>query len=161
MISAEDILAYVKRIAERFAPHRVILFGSYAYGRPNEDSDVDLLVVTTNSKIGPRAAVEIRARIPAPFPLDLLVRNAATIQKRIAWNDFFLDEVTKKGIVLHAADDARVGEKGRRRLRRRLAAAPIQKAVPVRSNLLSRPTVRGEVPEGTPHRGRARVRQDA
>jgi len=44
MVSAADILTFVKRIAERFAPERVILFGSYAYGRPNDDSDVDLMV---------------------------------------------------------------------------------------------------------------------
>jgi len=161
MVSAQDILAFAKRIVEQFGPERVILFGSYAYGQPNEDSDVDLLVVTMKGKRAVPGAGEIRTRIQAPFPLDLLVRDAGEIQKRIAWNDFFLDEIMKKGIVLHAADDARVGEQGRRRLRRRLAAAPIQKAVPVRSDLLPRPTIRGEVPEGTAHRGRRRVRQDA
>ena len=39
------IRRYARRIAERFEPKKIILFGSYAYGTPHEDSDVDLLVV--------------------------------------------------------------------------------------------------------------------
>ena len=38
----------VSRIAERFQPHRIILFGSQARGTPNYHSDVDLLVVMEN-----------------------------------------------------------------------------------------------------------------
>jgi len=45
MIDREDIVAVAERIARAFAPERIILFGSYAYGAPTEDSDVDLLVV--------------------------------------------------------------------------------------------------------------------
>ena len=45
MIMMEQIESLGKRIANEFQPHQIILFGSYAYGRPNEDSDVDLLVV--------------------------------------------------------------------------------------------------------------------
>jgi predicted nucleotidyltransferase len=41
-----DITDVVAQIAERFRPQQVILFGSYAYGTPTPDSDVDLLVVT-------------------------------------------------------------------------------------------------------------------
>src|SRR5437016_2954923 len=36
---------YARQIAEQFHPERIILFGSYAYGKPHRDSDVDLLVV--------------------------------------------------------------------------------------------------------------------
>src|SRR5437660_12198860 len=36
---------YVRQIAQRFRPDKIILFGSFAFGTPNEDSDVDLLVV--------------------------------------------------------------------------------------------------------------------
>ena len=39
----EDV---IRQVVERFHPHKVILFGSYAYGQPHEWSDVDLLVVT-------------------------------------------------------------------------------------------------------------------
>jgi nucleotidyltransferase-like protein len=39
------IREYARRVAERFQPERIILFGSYAYGQPHADSDVDILVV--------------------------------------------------------------------------------------------------------------------
>jgi hypothetical protein len=54
------------------------------------------------------------------FPMDLLVRSAADIEVRVRGNGFFLKEVMERGLVLHAADNARVGAEGRRRLRRRL-----------------------------------------
>lgn len=34
-----------RQIAEKFRPQRIILFGSFAYGEPGPDSDVDILVV--------------------------------------------------------------------------------------------------------------------
>lgn len=39
------IRRYARAIAEEFQPDKIILFGSYAYGTPHEDSDVDLLVI--------------------------------------------------------------------------------------------------------------------
>jgi predicted nucleotidyltransferase len=44
-IPSRAIQSVVKQIAENFDPERVILFGSYAYGRPHQYSDVDLLVI--------------------------------------------------------------------------------------------------------------------
>ena len=49
------IREYVRRVAECFQPDRIILFGSYAYGTPNEDSDVDLLVVMPAYNEGSKA----------------------------------------------------------------------------------------------------------
>ena len=42
---ADQLLPYLQVLVEQFHPEQVILFGSYAYGEPNQDSDVDLLVV--------------------------------------------------------------------------------------------------------------------
>jgi predicted nucleotidyltransferase len=41
----DDIREIVQQIVERFRPQKVILFGSYAQGKPTKDSDVDLLVI--------------------------------------------------------------------------------------------------------------------
>jgi predicted nucleotidyltransferase len=99
------IRRYVDRIVERFHPEKVILFGSHAYGRPHLDSDVDLLVVMP-AKNEMTMMGRIRWAIPAPFPMDLLVRTPAVLAKRLAWNDWFLREIVEKGIVLHDADGA-------------------------------------------------------
>jgi predicted nucleotidyltransferase len=39
------IRKFAREVAKRFDPDKIILFGSYAYGTPHEDSDVDILVV--------------------------------------------------------------------------------------------------------------------
>jgi predicted nucleotidyltransferase len=39
------IRLYAREVAEKFHPDKIILFGSYAYGTPHDDSDVDILVV--------------------------------------------------------------------------------------------------------------------
>jgi Nucleotidyltransferase domain. len=45
MIEKETIMQFSQAIANEFQPHKIILFGSYAYGNPQDDSDVDLLVI--------------------------------------------------------------------------------------------------------------------
>lgn len=101
-ISRRAIVEVVKRIAETFDPERVILFGSYAYGQPRPESDVDLLVVLeTNQR--PRAKqLEIaRALSPHPFGMDILVRTPAQLRKRVAMGDYFLREITTRGEVMY------------------------------------------------------------
>ena len=68
------IRRYALAIAEEFHPDKIILFGSYAYGTPNEDSDVDLLVVMP-ARNQHDQSVRIHWRLAAPFPLDLIVRT--------------------------------------------------------------------------------------
>jgi predicted nucleotidyltransferase len=93
---------------ERFRPERVILFGSHAYGKPDADSDVDLLVVMP-AKNELTMMGRIAQAIWAPFPLDLLVRTPENLAKRLAWDDWFLKEVMEKGIVLYDASGEGVG----------------------------------------------------
>lgn len=109
MVDRRRIREFSRRVAEVFRPERVILFGSYAYGRPNRDSDVDLLVIMPFRGRGVRKAIEILSRIEPGFPVDMLVRTPAQVRRRLAWNDFFMREVMERGKVLYAAGNARVG----------------------------------------------------
>ena len=105
MVSRETIQAVVDDIVREFTPLQVILFGSYAYGTPTEYSDVDLLVVMDIPKSEFRnKAIEIRQRIPYQFGMDLLVRSPEEIAYRVAYNDWFLREITQKGELLHGHD---------------------------------------------------------
>ena len=102
-ISHEQIQEYSDRIAAEFKPERIILFGSYAYGTPTADSDVDLLVVMSFEGDSARKAAEIRRVVRAGFPVDLLVRTPAQLNQRLEWNDWFMREVVEKGKVIYAA----------------------------------------------------------
>ena len=107
-IPRSAIRAYVRELVAKFRPERVILFGSHAYGKPNADSDVDLLVVMP-AKNELSQSIRVVQAICAPFPLDLFVQTPETLAKRTAWNDPYLREILKRGVVLHDAAGASVG----------------------------------------------------
>jgi predicted nucleotidyltransferase len=125
MVEVADILTFVDAVAAKFKPQRIVLFGSYGYGTPTQDSDVDILVVMNYRGPSHHKSIKIRCEVPRGFPMDLIVRSPAEIRRRVAGNDFFLEEITERGLVLYASDDRRMGEQGRRRLRRRFAAAAV------------------------------------
>ena len=105
MIPFKAIQATCDDIVREFSPLQVILFGSYAYGTPTEDSDVDLLVVMSVLKSETRRQErEIKKRIPERFRLDLHVRSPDDIAYRISRNDWFLRDLFEKGDVLYATE---------------------------------------------------------
>jgi predicted nucleotidyltransferase len=87
-----------RAVAKRFGPDRIILFGSHAYGSPHPDSDVDILVVMS-ARDRHSQAVKIRWEVPAPFPMDLLVRTPQQMTSGLAEGDTFLTEIVSKGKV--------------------------------------------------------------
>jgi predicted nucleotidyltransferase len=101
--SVADVLpAAAQRIAEALQPQKIILFGSYAYGTPTPDSDVDLLVImeTTAPHVERYLAV-CRLLRPRPFPVDILVRTPAEIECAVQSGDFFIKEILSRGRVLY------------------------------------------------------------
>jgi uncharacterized protein len=107
MVERAKIRSFCKAVAKQFRPQKIILFGSYAYGQPTPDSDVDLLVIMKRSRYrGERMSVRIRHAVRAGFPMDLLVRTPGFIAKRLAWKDCFTEEIMQKGKVLYEAPDA-------------------------------------------------------
>jgi uncharacterized protein len=109
MVEMHKILELSQRIAEAFEPEQIILFGSYAYGTPTKNSDVDLLVVLPSQGQAFQKAAEILNYADPKFSVDLLVRTADELQQRIEWGDFFLREIVEKGKVLYEAAYTRVG----------------------------------------------------
>jgi predicted nucleotidyltransferase len=100
-IPHEMIRGIVRRIADEFHPQKIILFGSYAYGIPRPESDVDLLVIIDTPVREAQQALAIRQFINPLFSLDILVKRPSTIAQRLDWGDSFLHEVTERGIVLY------------------------------------------------------------
>lgn len=109
MISHSQIQAFSQKIVEQFQPEQIILFGSYAYGQPNQDSDVDLLVILPFEGLPVYKAIEIRKKLRPVFSLDLITRTSKQIQQRLDMGDFFIQDILQRGRILYEANHARVG----------------------------------------------------
>ena len=107
MVERTKIRSFCNAVAKQFRPQKIILFGSYAYGKPTPDSDVDLLVIMPRTRYrGERMSVRIRLALQRDFPMDLLVRTPANVAKRLRWKDCFMQEIIEKGKVMYEATDA-------------------------------------------------------
>ncbi len=100
------IRKFARQVARQFNPDRIILFGSYAYGKPTEDSDVDILIVLSFNGRNPEKATEIRMATKPKFPIDIMVRKPSELKKRLKMGDYFFREITEKGKVLYEAAHA-------------------------------------------------------
>ena len=96
-----DIALFIKK---NFKAEKVILFGSYAYGKPTVDSDIDLFVIMETDRRFPEEGAKIRMKIEEVFdlnkPIDILVRSPEYFQKRLEMGDFFIIDINNKGIEL-------------------------------------------------------------
>lgn len=96
----EKIKEVAKTIGDEFQPEKIILFGSYAWGKPGPDSDVDLFIIkeTENTR---ETAREIDGFIfPRPFPIDIIVYQPARAQEAQK-RDFFIRDILQKGVLLY------------------------------------------------------------
>ena len=105
-IPDEIIRELISRIASQFQPKRIILFGSYAYGKPRPESDVDILVVMDTSLRETQQALEIRQHVQPLFGVDILVYTPSRLEQRLKLGDSFLEEITEKGLVMYESPDA-------------------------------------------------------
>jgi uncharacterized protein len=148
-----------RRIAERFRPRKIILFGSYAYGVPHAESDVDLLVVMPASNVVTQS-IRICLALDWPFSLDLIVRTPQQVERGLKEGDWFLREVIERGKVVYEAPNRSVGAESRGRSRRGTRAGRSEPA-PSRPRLLLLPAGGGEVPQGASARVRLRRSENA
>ena len=92
------------KILKDYQPKKVILFGSYAYGEPTEDSDVDLLIIKNTDKRPIDRWMEVKRLLretSRTVPISPLVYTEKEIEQRIAIKDFFIEEIFNKGEVLY------------------------------------------------------------
>ena len=102
------IRRFAREVAERFRPDKIILFGSQAYGTPERDSDVDILVVMPARNEIDQAA-RIRWAVPRRFAMDLIVRRPDDLRRRLDEGDWFLREIVANGKVLYEKTDGAMG----------------------------------------------------
>ena len=101
-ITEEKIGQVAEKIAREYKPEKIILFGSYAWGKPTSDSDVDLFVVKeTDDSVIERHRKVGRLLFGAGFPVDVLVYTPSQIKKRLEMEDFFIRDIMSKGKLLY------------------------------------------------------------
>lgn len=98
-IPQEAIDDVIRQIVEKFQPAKIILFGSYAYGTPRPESDVDLLVVMETQIKEIQQEILICQQVDCHFGLDVIVKTPEDLKRRIALGDPFLQEIIQKGKV--------------------------------------------------------------
>ncbi len=99
------ILEIVDKIKKEYQPEKIILFGSYAYGTPTEDSDIDLFIVKDTDKRRVDRFVEVRTLIYKPgrhISIEPHVYTPKEVEERLAMGDDFIEDVMTKGEVLYA-----------------------------------------------------------
>ena len=80
----------IERIVDTLHPAKVILFGSYAYGMPNGDSDVDLLVIMDQVSSHKETYLKVCKLLrPREFPVDILVQASSELQQQTGRPNFF------------------------------------------------------------------------
>jgi predicted nucleotidyltransferase len=148
------IRRFARQIAERFHPDKIILFGSYAYGTPHAESDVDLLVIMPAYDVV-NQSIRIGLAFERPFSFDLFVRTPKQIARGLKENDWFLREIIEKGIVLYEAPDGPVDSESGGRLAGRKQTRRLRSPAP-RSGVLPLPASGGKVSQGSAPRSRRR-----
>lgn len=101
---ADRLLPYLQILVEKFHPEQVILFGSYAYGNPDENSDVDLLIVKPikqsriKDKVAMRSAWWPLLRKGDPLSFDLLLAEPKESSKFEMETSSYYGDILRRGI---------------------------------------------------------------
>jgi uncharacterized protein len=98
------IQAMVDTLVAAYQPQRVILFGSYAYGEPHPDSDIDLLIIKDTPDAYYDRCVAVRLLLwdfTSQIPTDIIVLTPTELAKRLEIGDHFIEDITQDGIVLY------------------------------------------------------------
>lgn len=102
MIEFDKISAIVEKIAQAYKPEKIILFGSYAMGNPNNSSDLDLLIIKNTELPRPERTMQVRKLIyGASIPIDLMVYTQKEIDETKDDKFSFVFQVLKNGKTLY------------------------------------------------------------
>jgi predicted nucleotidyltransferase len=92
-----------EKIVREIKPEKIILFGSYAWGKPTEDSDVDLFIIKDSTEKKIKRAREVREAISnCDVPVDVLVYTPDEIKKSINENrNLFIEDILRNGKTIY------------------------------------------------------------
>ncbi|NOQ29649.1 MAG: nucleotidyltransferase domain-containing protein [Helicobacteraceae bacterium] len=109
LVDIEKLKPQIVEKLKPLNPDKIILFGSYAYGTPTDDSDIDLYVVT-NDNFMPQSwraksdlyleySTKLRD-LQKDIPIDLIVHTEAMHNKFLDMDSMFSRKILNSGILL-------------------------------------------------------------
>jgi predicted nucleotidyltransferase len=107
MNADELIQQIVETIRDEYQPEKIILFGSRIWGEPDEDSDLDVLVIKetdVRELDRMREVSRLLRRFQQPphlLPLDVFVKTPAELEERLAVGDSFIGDIVEGGKVAY------------------------------------------------------------
>lgn len=100
----EIINRIVEKIKKRYQPGKVILFGSYKWGNPTRDSDIDLFIIKKTNQRHRQRMLTVRRIISeenALIGIDILVYTPKEVSERLKIGDSFISKILKKGKTIY------------------------------------------------------------
>ena len=98
MITKDKISEIIKKIASDYNPEKIILFGSYASGKPTENSDIDILVIKDSELPRPQRTMQLRRMLlGSGIPIDLIVYTPSEVESEKDKKYSFVYEVLNSG----------------------------------------------------------------
>jgi len=93
-----------EKIVKEYQPEKIILFGSYAWGTPGPDSDLDFFVIKKTDVPSVKRLEQIDKLFPIRYtPMDFLVYTPEQVKRRVLGGDFFVRQIVNSGKVLYAS----------------------------------------------------------
>ena len=102
--STEVIIKIAEKIKKEYKPEKIILFGSYAYGKPTRDSDIDMLIIKRTKKKSMDRWFTLKKLCQDPnrgIPFSPLVFTPKELEYRLSLGDHFIKEILEKGKILY------------------------------------------------------------
>jgi len=101
-----DLLETIKNhLIETYKPLRIFLFGSYAWGEPNNESDIDIAVIisSTDLNMADRVRQGLSKLWNMPIPIDLLIYTETEIADKMSYHSTLQFKIINSGIKIYEA----------------------------------------------------------
>ena len=106
MVDSNKINEIISRIATKFNPDKIILFGSYANGTQKEDSDLDLIIIQETDLPPQQRGFDIRmSLIGTMIPFDILIFTKLEFEQEKGKRFSFLSSAIKNSKILYERAD--------------------------------------------------------
>ena len=99
----KEIEKIIGQIEDKYQPEKIILFGSYASGRPKKNSDVDLVVIKQTRERFVRRLMRMAEIVRSSLGTEILVYTPKEWQDALREENYFIKEIAKNGKVVYVS----------------------------------------------------------